>query len=241
MAAPIDQLRAFAQRVYLVLKGRYYDGITDEDGVEFVNQVIDWTNMYIDELTTEVDTEGQPVNWKFLRSIGLALATASEGVDTIEITATDVDDLITDENRYVQITVNGTVVSNWAVVSPDQIHSIAGSTTEDRVAKVGNNLRFNRLLKDTEAGGSITGDVTIVMKPLSTTNVSILNTVKPQLLLVLGVAKNATLPDIVQGELSPAYTQKYKNLIDNAMVKNGRTTRSDELSREDLGSVGGVY
>lgn len=237
--SPIAQLRAFAQSIYLIIKNRYFDDIEGADGVVFVNQIIDWANMFVDELEGETKPDGAPINWKWARELGYELGTASTGTSSIDA-PTEILELLTDQQRYVQILQDGTAVSNWAVVEPSQISSRTDRITEDMAAFVGSTIAFSRAFKDTEEGGTIVGDVQLSLPRLSLTNVKLLNTVKPALLLKLGVAKNTTLPDIVQGGLSPSYAQKYKDLLDGAIARNEATSRGDVVVQENLNSVRGV-
>lgn len=239
--AAIDDIRTFAQSVYLRVKNRYFDDIEGSDGDVFVNQIIDFTNGFIDELENEQDASGIPVNWDWVYEPGFELGTATEGDASISFPSDDVNNLIAGEERYVQILQDGVVISNWAVVQPGQISSKADRVTQDMCARVGDTLTFSRAFKDTEDNGTIIGDVTLPLPRLTLTNADILTTVKPQELLVLGVAKNNTLPDIVRGGLSPSYVQKFNDLLTGALARNTVSSISDTAQRDDLSGVGGVY
>lgn len=247
--AAIDDLTAFAQSIYLVIKDRYFDGITGADGQTYLQQVVDWTNMFLDELETEVDPEGNPIDWTWARSDGERLGTARQGKSSVDFDLDDFLNLIAEEGRYVQIVVGGAVVSNWAVVAPSQITSKTDRITEDMVALVGGSLVFSRAFLDYEDTGTIIGDVTAPLPRLTYTlssgnvtnpNVDLLTTVRPKTLLILGVAKNATLPDIVQGGLSPSYAQKYNDLLQNAIARSLTSSVVDTAARDDYSGVGGV-
>lgn len=240
--AAIDDLRAYTNKVYLVIKGRYFDDLTSDDGVTLVNQTIDWTNMFIDEFENETGPDGQPIDWKFARSNGEQLGKARLGKASIDFD-TDFNNLVTEQNRYVQILQDDSVVSNWAVVAPDQISSKSDRIVEDMVALVGTTLVFSRAFLDYEDGGTIIGDVTLPIPRLSLTNVDVLTgetAVKPQQLLILGSAKNASLPDIVQGGLSPSYVQRYNDLLNNAKARNSAGSIGDTAARDNLGFISGV-
>lgn len=239
MAAPIVDLRAFAQSIYLVLKNRYFDDIEDDDGAVFVNQIIDWTNMFLDELETEVGPDGEPVDWWFARESGSALGTATLGAASIS-TPSGVDRLITDEQRYVQVKQDSSVISNWQVVHPKDITSRTDRVSADMCAMVGQNIVFSRPFNDNESTGAIVGDVILSLPRLSLTNTKLLTTVKPALLLKLGVAKNAILPDIVQGKLSPNYAQKFQDLLTGAIARSNATSVAATVNREDYSRVRGV-
>lgn len=237
--SPTDQITAFAQQVYLVIKNRYYDDIGSADGQTYIDQVIDWTNMFLDELETTVDNNGEPVDWKFARQFGYALGTAQAGAASLTLPSA-VKEVMADEQRYVTIEQDGTPVSYWAVVAPGSISSIANRITEDMVSQIGSTLVFSRELRDTEQGGSIQGDVTINLPRMTQNSAKILTTIKPKLLLTLGVAKNATLPDIVQGRLAPSYAQKFDALMTAAIARNNSGAIGDVAQRDDYSHIRGI-
>lgn len=248
--SPLAQLQAFAQSVYLVIKGRYFDDINTPDGIALLQQTVDWTNMFCDELELETNADDTPVDWKWYRQMGFDLGTVAEGGASVALPSS-VNFLLADENRYLQITQDGTAVSNWAVVAPNQITNKSSRTTEDTCSQIGSTIVFSRAFRDYENGGTVLADVSAPLPritysigtdgTLTPTNLKLLTTVKPLTLLKLGVAKNASLPDIVQGGLSPSYTQKYGNLLKGAIARNNAGAIADEVVREDMSDVRGVY
>jgi hypothetical protein len=238
--SPTAQLTAFAQSIYLAIKNRYFDDIEGEDGQIFVSQIIDWTNQYLDELENITNSNGELVDWNWLRQPNYELGTASIDEDTIELPR-EVQTLIADERRRVQILdEDGKVISSWAVVTPDQLNSNKGKHTELMVVRYGLNLQFSRPFKEDEDGMTIVGDSDISLPRLSRTNVKVLSIVKPKQLLILGVGKNATLPDIVQGGLSPSYVQKYNDLLQSAIARNSSSSLGDTIERENFSYIHGV-
>lgn len=237
--SPKKQLEQFAQSIYLTVKNRYLDDIEDDDGQEYIARTIDWTNMFIEELENTVGPDGELVDWWFTRTAGYRLGTAVSGAASVSV-PTAVERLITDENRYVQIQHDGTTVSNWAVVHAKDITNSTSRVTEDMCAVVGTSLVFSRAFRDTEAGGIIIGDVSTKLPRLSETNVKLLTTVRPKQLLILGVAKNMTLPDVVQGGLSPSYVQKYQDLLGGAIQRSNASSQSIEAVRQSFSGIGGV-
>lgn len=238
--SPQSQLEAFAQSIYLTIKNRYFDDIAGDDGQVFVKQIIDWTNMFLDELENETDGTSELVDWWFSRQAAAPLGTAVLGAASSSLPST-VDRLITDEMRYVQILHDNAVISNWAVVHPKDIANHTNRVTEDMCALVGTSIVFSRAFRDTEANGSIVGDVINKLPRISATNVRILTTVRPKQLLILGVAKNSTLPDIVQGGLSPSYAQKFNDLLQGAIARSNATSVAAQAARDSYSNVRGVY
>lgn len=231
-------LTAFAQSVYLAIKNRYLDDVDGADGQTYISEVVDWVNQYLDEFETIVDSFGQPVQWKFMRTPGLTLGTAATGETQLDI-PDGILSLVAAPRRPVTITVSGKVVSKWAVVNPNQFD---GAVTDRQVTLIGDSLYFNQPLVAAENGGTIAGDVTRSLTRISAdgTNDGVISVVKPRQLLVLGVAKNSSLPDIVQGGLSPSFVQKYNDLLTSAILFNNASATSDSIDREDFSFVGGV-
>lgn len=243
-----DDITAFAQSVYSRIKNRFYDSITDTDGQTFITLVVDFANGFLDELENETDPVGNPINWWWVRQNGATLGTALTGAASIAFNTTTFNNLIVDEGRYVQITQGGIVVSNWAVVAPGDITNKPNRVIEDMCARVGNNIVFSRAFKSTENNGTIIGDVTTPIPKLVYDTVTpandvstALTLVKPRELLVLGTAKNQSLPDIVQGKLSPSFTQKFNDLLNNAIVRSTASSLAERAQRDDYSGIGGVY
>lgn len=241
-----DDIQAFVQSVYSRVKNRFYDEITSSDGQTFVRLVVDFANGFIDELENQVDTEGMPVNWDWVYDPAHPLGSAAVGDTSITLPG-DINNLLTGENRYVQILQGSTVISTWAVVQPGQISNRSGVVNDDMCARVGDTLLFSRAFNDEEDGGDIVGDVTLPIPRMvidfttpANSNADVLSVVQPRELLVLGVAKNQTLPDIVQGVLSPSYVQKFNDLLAGALARNTISSKADTVERDDLSDVRGV-
>lgn len=237
--SPNQQIQNFAQSVYLIIKSRYYGNIDGPNGQVFVSQIIDFANQYLDELETEINPDGSPVDWVWSRQYAVPLGTATTGAASIPLIS-GINNLLTDETRYVQILQDGTPVSNWAVVGAADITNVANRITEDMCTVVGGNIVFSRQFRDTENGGQIIGDVTAPLPRMSATNAKVLSIVKPKQLLILGVAKNASLPDIVQGKLSPSFVQRYNDLLTNAIARNNASARSDTAVSENYSYISGI-
>lgn len=239
--SPQLQLAAFANSVYIRIKNRAYDDLTSTDGQAFIALVTDFANGFIDELETEVNIDGLPIDWKWSQVLGATLGTATAGLSSITFPATYLN-LIAQENRYVQILQDGTSVSNWLVVSPNNIANMNQWYTGNKVCLTGGGvLTFSRAFTPQENNGTIVGDITTPIPRLSGTNVKAFSIIKPRELFVLGVAKNESLPDIVKGSLSPSFAQKYTNLLNNTIARNNASGMANTAQSEDYSSVGGVY
>ncbi len=255
--SPTAQLQAFAQSVYMMIKNRYFDDIIGADGQAYLAQVVDWANMYIDELEAEVTSDGQPIDWIWVRQPGVTLGVATYAGPNVMTPATipwdpiAYNNLITSEDRFVTpLDSTGQPLSFFRVVNIDDISNDSRKNTEDMCAVTGSFIYFSRPFSQGEDQAPITGDVTTFLPRLVTTtksdgtllatNVDIFNTVKPLTLLKLGTAKNAILPDIVKGGLQPSYVQKYNDLLTNAINRSTASAVSPTAETDDFQLVHGV-
>jgi hypothetical protein len=70
---------------------------------------------------------------------------------------------------------------------------------------------------------------------------TLLDTVTPIQLIVLGVLKNQILPDIVQGGLTPSFTQKYADLLQKTIQQNNESADADDADRDNFSNIGGTW
>lgn len=254
---PTAQLQAFAQSVYLMIKDRYYGNLSSPDGQTFLNQIVDWTNMFVDELQYMTNSDGSPIDWIWSRlpmqNLGTAVYNSQPNPPRglVSWNSTLYFSLCTGDERFVQIIdANNNVLSQFTVVNADEVSNDNSRNNENRCCLVNGNILFSRPFTQAENGCSIYGDVTGYLPPLTTTlngsgqivasNVQIFSTVKPLTLLKLGVVKNAILPDIVKGGLTPAYNKKYNDLLTNAINRSTQSTISPTADVDDYTSVRGV-
>lgn len=231
-----ERLQQLTQDIYLTRFGRLIDDITDTDGVLEVTKTIAWVNMLLDELEGETD-------WNMVREDDENLGTVSTASQVFELDD-EVLRLVVNAERPLVLKQGDSIVSRFEVVDPNQITRRTSDSSIDRVATVGRNLVFSRPFNtDTEIGATVVADTVhylprLVQDPV---DVSLLDVFKPYNLLTLGAAKNATLPDIVQGGLSPSFVQKYADELAKAVAKNNASSYADEMLYENYGSIGGVY
>lgn len=230
-----EQLYNLGQKVYLVLNGVYND-VTGDERKAFVDETIDWANQYLDELALEAD-------WSWLRENSRALGTITAGDTTLPLEA-DVLRLVSDWQRTIVMTKpNGQKVS-WSLVSPNLLYNT--NTNEpgyqpNRAAIVGRTIRFSRPFNSDELGSTVTADVIKKFTPVSLTNVDALNVIEPTQLVVLGIAKNQVLPDVVNNTLTANYDVKYQRLLRRAIDLDGASTELSELQTDDFSYIGGIY
>lgn len=252
IGSPTAQLQAFAQSVYKMIKNRYYDDLTSADGQVFLTQIVDWVNEFIDELEYELDSDGQPIDWIWARRPGTSIGTAVAGTKTITWNSNSYNNLIAGGERFVQVLrADGSVAGQFSVINPSELSNDSSRNRSDFCTLVNGSVLFSRPFSAAEDGLTVTADVTAYLprvttilnatsKQLMATNVDIFKTVKPLTLLKLGTTKNAILPDIVQGGLNPSYTQKYNDLLQNAISRSQASSLAPTADYDDYAGIRGV-
>lgn len=230
-----ERLQEFVQQVYLTIWNRRIDDITDADGVEEVAKVIIWANLFLDELESEAD-------WNQVRENEKNLGVAVEGANTLDLFDEDILRLVVDENRPLLIKQDSSIISLWDVVDPNQLtNRNIYSERDERVTLINQQLVFSRPFNEMEAGGTIYADIVNKIPRLASDNVELFDLPFPRQLLVLGTAKNNTLPDIVKGGLSPSYVQKYGDELEKAKIYNDKSSIANQIVGEDYSGITGVY
>jgi hypothetical protein len=228
-----QQIYDLGQKIYLTLNGVYNDVTGDERDL-FVNETIDWVNQYLDELALETD-------WSFLRSQGEALGTVLTSTTVSALPAT-ISRLVYDWQRPVVMTQTDGKKVVWTLVKPNQLYNASeGGIQQNRVALVGRTLKFSREFTTEEIGATIYGDVIKKFVPVSLSDTTALDLIQPQQLVVLGVAKNQVLPDVVNNTLTANYDVKYQRLLRKAVGIDEASAGLDALETDDLSFIGGVY
>jgi len=208
------------------------------DLVQFQNETIRWVNQFLPELEKEAD-------WNFVRTNDdTSLGTVSVGT-TISYRIPDtIRKLVISPFRDLTIRQDGTVVSTFKLVSPNQTVDPTDQDVRSRATVVRRNIIFSRPLEDTEVGGNIVADTISWIPRLSHSDVDLLDILDENLdirqLVILGVLKNQILPDIVQGGLTPSFTTKYTSLLQKCVAENNASADADNADRENFGWVGGV-
>lgn len=199
---------------------------------QIIEEVIMWTNQFLPELETETD-------WNFSRANDVKLATATNA-SSYTLSDDDIRKLVANEYRPICIRQDGSVVATFKVVNPNNLADPSDYSTDDRAMLANGTLILSRPLTSYEAGGDITGDVIYKLPPLTANDPTLLDTVIPAQLLVLGVVKNRVLPDQVQGSTTPSFVQKYNALLDQCKKENGATSAVFAQPSDNLSFIGGV-
>lgn len=232
----VDQ---FVKDVYLVRFNRPID-LTTTGGQTEVEKTLSFCRMFLKEIESEKNPDGSPINWSWARTNDQDLGTIASASQVFTL-PTDVRRLVVDEDRPLVLMYDGTIITKFDVVEPNQItrRRLDPAITE-RVATVRRSLVFSRQFKDYEIGATVMADVIEKLTPLSVDDVSVLDQV-PYQLLVLGTAKNSVRPDIVQGGLAPSFIEQYADELDKAIAENNATTSGDSAVYEDFSDIGGVF
>lgn len=229
-------ITALAQDIYLV-KNDVLNDVTGTELTDFLAQTIMYANQWIEEVEAEAD-------WNWSRTNDFTLGTiASPTGRTIPITDATVRTLVTSPYRPLTISQDGTIISTFQVVNPNQIGNPADPETRDRATVIGRNIILSRDLTDEEVGGTVKADVIDFLPKIATdySDISVLSLIQPRQLMVLGVAKNSTLPNVIQGQLSPSYVQKYNDLLTKTIAANNNTSENYDAQSEDFSFIGGLY
>ena len=227
-----DEVTALAQKIYIARKNRR-NNVTGDRLTEFLKITIIQVNQYLAELDKEA-------YWNWVRTNDYSLATATSA--TSYALPSTYRTIVKDEFRPLYIVnSDGDIVSTWEVVAPSQLKNASSTDNPNRVALIARNVVFSRALTDAEVGGTIKCDVVEYLPELALDDIDVLSLVDPEELIILGVAKNQVLPDVVQGGLTPSFTQKYADLLNAAKAENEMTSTASAAVAENLSSISGVW
>ena len=239
-----DRITALAQDIYLA-RHNQQNGATGSDLLAFQDETISWVNQLIPEVEMARDPAEVAVDWNFLRTSNDPTLGTVTSANTIAYPLPGtVRRLVASPHRDLTIQQDGTVVSTFKVVNPNQILDPNDADVRDRAMVVQRNIIFSRPLNQNELSGTIVADTIAYMPQLSHTDVSLLDILDayPNIrqLFVYGVLKNQILPDIVQGGLTPSFSQRFDDYLANCIAENNLSAVSDDSDYEDFGWVGGV-
>lgn len=240
-----DRITALAQDIYLA-RHNQQNSATGTDLTDFLNQTIGWVNQLIPEVEMAKDPGGHIVDWNFVRTNDdTSLGTVSN-TTTISYPLPDsIRKLVINPHRDVTIQQDGSIVATFKLVNPNQNFDPSDRfDIRDRATVIQRKIIFSRLLLPVEVGGTITVDTLAYIPQLSLIDTSLLDILDayPNIrqLFVYGVLKNQILPDIVQGGLTPSYSQKFDVYLADCIAENNNSADSDDTDRESFGWVGGV-
>lgn len=231
------KIAALAQDIYLARHNETND-VTDADLTAFLDQTIGWVNQLIPEIEKKAD-------WNFVRTNDdTSIGSVTDKTTISYALPSDIRKLVINPHRDLTIRQDGTVVSSFKLVNPNQSYDPTSYDIRDRATVLKRNIIFSRPLKDTEVGGSIIADTISYIPQLSHQDTSLLDLFddNPDIrqLFVYGVLKNQILPDIVQGGLTPSFAQKFDAYLADCIAENNASADADDQDRDNFGWVGGV-
>lgn len=238
-----DRITALAQDIYLA-RHNQKNGAVDAKLTDFIDQTISWVNQLIPEIQKAKDPSGRAVDWNFVRTNDATIGTVTTGTTISYPLPTGIRRLVVNSHRDVTIRQDGTVVSSFKLVNPNQVLDPNDYDVRSRATVIKRNIIFSRPLTDVEVGGSIVADTIASIPQLSYADVSLLDILDADLdirqLFILGVLKNQMLPDIVQGGLTPSYSGKFDTYLAECIAENNLSSDADDADRESFGWIGGV-
>lgn len=236
-----EKLEQFVKDVYLVRFNRVID-LTTSGGIAEIAKTLSFARMFLNEIESEKNLDGTPINWEWTRTNDRNLGTIATAGQIFTIPAA-VRRIVVDEDRPLVLMYDGSIISKFDTVEANQITRRRDNpSTNDRVASVKRSLVFSRQFKDYEIGADVVVDTIDKLTPMTSSpvNVDLLDTI-PYQLLVLGTAKNSVRPDIVQGGLAPSFIEQYADELDKAIAENNATSVADSAVYDDYSGIGGVY
>lgn len=236
----LADVTTFAQAVYLQTHGIEND-VTGSDLTDFLNTTIMWANFFASDLELAAD-------WKYLRTNNNQLGTVAAKTTQYALNSS-IRKPIYHPQRMLTIQQGGIIVSKWTIVDPDQIQQDPRITNTTGAGYIGPDycmfdngvLTLSRTPKDFEVGGTLVADTIAWIPQLTMTDSTLLQTVTPPKLLILGVAKDQLPPDLVRGGLASLIETRYDKLLAQAISDNGGSSMDDDSMPDDLSDVGGVY
>jgi len=236
----IDDITELAQDVYSSINGAENDD-EDDDLTLFQNSFIRSFNLWIREYETEA-------YWQPARVTDYVLATIADtttySFDLPAIYRTP----IFDQNKYLKLVLtDGTVITNFALVDPDQRVVDPDYDRPDRATFIsagrngGGKVILSRVPKAEEVGAKIILDVVKRFPKLTISDGTVLDWIYSDQVATLGIAKNQTLADVTKVTLSPSFSQKYTNELNKAMNANSVSTEPDTMQRDDYSGIGGIW
>lgn len=232
--AAIDNITKLAQKTYYTINGAQNDD-TGDDLTEFQNNFILGFNLWKEEFETEA-------YWNSLRVNDLVLATIANTTTFSWELSDDYRTPVINKNKYLKFVLDdGTVISRFRMVNPNQRQVDDDVERRDRATFVGRNVVLSRAPRDEEVGAKIVLDVVNWLPDLTRTDDTAIDLLPSSQVAVLGVAKNGTLSDLTKVSLSPSFAQKYGNELSKQVNINNSSTDVDDAQTDNYGNIGGIW
>lgn len=232
-----ERITELAQAIYLARHNQNND-VNGNDLVDFQDQTIEWVNQLIPEIEKKAD-------WNFVRTNDATVGTVLVGSTISYDLPATVRKLVINPHRDLTIRFDTSIVSSFKLVNPNQGYDPAEPyDIRSRATVLKRKIIFSRPLTEAEVGGTIVADTIGYIPQLSHDDVSLLDIFDdyPDIrqLFIFGVVKNQILPDIVQGGLTPSFSQKFADYLADCIAENNASADADDQDRENFGWVTGV-
>lgn len=227
-----ERIEDLAQQIYLV-RHNIRNDVTGDELTEFKTNTVTQVNQYLAELDKET-------YWNWVRTNDYSLGTVTANTTSFDL-ADETRTVVRNPDRPLYFLKAGQIISTWDIVSPNMLTNAASSDNPNRVALIGKTLKLSRAVTAQEVGAVAYCDIVDYLPHLTTLDVSVLDIVDPVELIILGVAKNQVLPDIVQGGLTPSYTIKYADLLDGTKAENDGSAIAENADGENYAYINGVW
>lgn len=231
------RIEALAQSIYIARNNRK-NAVTGPNLLSFLDTTIEWVNQFTPEIEKKAD-------WNFVRINDNEIGNIFDASSVSYALPEEVRKLVVSPYRSLHLYHDTSSIASFKVVSPDLLGR-AGDIHDlrSRVTTIGRNIVFSRQMTENELGSNIFADTIQFIPKLSLTDVSLLDLLDeyPDIrqLYVLGIVKNQILPDIVQGGLTPSYSQKFDSYLAECIRENDASADSADADRESFSWVGGV-
>jgi hypothetical protein len=238
--AAIDDITDLAQDVYFSINGAENDD-TGADLTLFQNSFIRAFNLWLREYETET-------YWRAARVNDYVLATIGDTATYSFVLPSTYRTPVFERNKYLKFVLDdGTVISKFAMVNPDQrqvdddIERVDRATFIDNGRGGGGTVILSRAPKAEEVGAKIVLDVVKFFPKLTLADSTVLNWIANDQVATLGIAKNMTLSDVTKVTLTASFSQKYTTELNKAMNTNNASTEIDNMQSDDYGVIGGIW
>lgn len=239
--AAIDNITEYAQDQYFTVNGAENDD-TGDDLTTFQNNYIRAFNLWLDEYETET-------YWNKARENDYVLGTIADTTTYSFALPATYRTPIFDQNKELKFVLDGTVISRFKLVDPNQRQVDEDVDRPNRATFIpagsigtgGGTIVLSRPPTDAEVGATMVLDVIKMFPRLTRDDDSVLSWIYSKQIATLGISKNVSLSDVTKVSLSPSFAQKYSNELNKALNANMASNEIDDMQVEDFSHIGGVY
>lgn len=234
-----QRITQLAQDIYLARHNQVND-VTGDDLTAFLDETISWVNQFIPEIEKKAD-------WNFVRTNDATVGTIVTPSVISYALPDGIRKLVIAPGRDLTIRFDTSTVASFKLVNPNQSYNTNEPyDNRERATVLKRKIIFSRPLKQIEVGGTIVADTIAKIPRLAHDDVALLDILDDEYnddirqMFIYGVLKNQVLPDIVQGGLTPSFSQKFDKYVNDCIAENNASADADDQDRESFAWVGGV-